>query len=203
VCPNVALKKRSHRLEPHTGTHRVWTYSTPSQRGNVPNAWRIGLLIAGLVEHWSGHPMSSNPPTATDGEVPQGLHTAEEIAEVLKVDPKTVLNWAKAGIIPEAFRVGRTVRFSLEAVKASLDVNCTGDGRSVELAALALKRALGDDFPKLSNVDPGSITMDESAEINRLCAIHAAAIEDFKTPQERFSYAEGALEAARMLARGA
>ena len=35
------------------------------------------------------------------------------------------------GIIPEAFRVGRTVRFSLEAVKASLDVNNAGDGRYV------------------------------------------------------------------------
>jgi excisionase family DNA binding protein len=149
--------------------------------------------------------MSSNPPTTTDGEVPQvpqDLHTAEEIAEVLKVDPKTVLNWAKAGVIPEAFRVGRTVRFSLEAVKASLNVNCAGEGRSVELAVLALKLVFGDDFPKLTDLDPGSITVDENAEIERLRAIHATALEDLKTPQERFAYAEGALEAAKILARG-
>lgn len=66
------------------------------------------------------------------GVVPQDLHTAEEVAEYLKVDPKTVLNWAKSGIIPEAFRVGRTVRFSLEAVKASLNVNTVGGGRKFE-----------------------------------------------------------------------
>jgi excisionase family DNA binding protein len=130
--------------------------------------------------------------------VPSDLYTAEEIAEVLKVDPKTVLNWAKAGIIPEAFRVGRTVRFSLEAVKASLDVNCAGEGRRVELAVLALKLVFGDDFPKLPNLDTGSITIDETTEIKRLCAIHAAALEELKTPQERFAYTEGALDAAKM-----
>ena len=142
--------------------------------------------------------MSSTQPTSTCGDVPSDLYTAEEIAEVLKVDPKTVLNWAKAGIIPEAFRVGRTVRFSLEAVKASLDVNCAGEGRSVELAVLALKLVFGDDFPKLPNLDTGSITIDETTEIKRLCAIHAAALEELKTPQERFAYTEGALDAAKM-----
>ncbi|MEI7912941.1 MAG: helix-turn-helix domain-containing protein [Verrucomicrobiota bacterium] len=148
--------------------------------------------------------MLSNSPTATDGEVPQApqdLHTAEEIAEVLKVDPKTVLNWAKAGIIPEAFRVGRTVRFSLEAVKASLNVNCAGEGRSVELAALALKLVFGDDFPRLTDLEPGSITMDEMAEIERLRAIHTTALEGLKTPQERFAYTDGALTAATLIAR--
>ena len=58
------------------------------------------------------------------------LQTPEEIAAFLKVDPKTVFNWAKVGIIPEAFRVGKTARFSLEAVQASLKMNRPDLGRS-------------------------------------------------------------------------
>ena len=132
----------------------------------------------------------------------KGYQTADEIAVFLNVTPRTVYQWAEAGRIPTAFRNGRTVRFSLEAVKASLDVNCAGEGRSVELAVLALKLVFGDDFPKLPNLDTGSITIDETTEIKRLCAIHAAALEELKTPQERFAYTEGALDAAKMIARG-
>jgi predicted site-specific integrase-resolvase len=58
------------------------------------------------------------------------LHTAEEFAAFLKVNPKTVLNWTKSGIMPEAFRLGETARFSLEAVKANLEMKCPAMGRS-------------------------------------------------------------------------
>ena len=147
--------------------------------------------------------MSLTPPTATTCDVPQGLHTAEEIAEVLKVDPKTVLNWARDGIIPEAFRVGRTVRFSLDAVNAALDVNCAGAGRRGELVILALRYALGPEYPRVPRLDAGSITMDESAEVRRLHAIYSADIKDLETPQERYAYAQGVVDAAEVLARGA
>ncbi|MEX1116353.1 MAG: helix-turn-helix domain-containing protein [Akkermansiaceae bacterium] len=73
------------------------------------------LVIATVPRHAISATPSENPPN--------DLQTAEEIATFLKVDPKTVFNWAKTGIIPEAFRVGKTVRFSLEAVKASLEIN--------------------------------------------------------------------------------
>ena len=50
--------------------------------------------------------MASTPSSPGFTDEPNDLHTAEEMAAFLKVDPKTILNWAKAGIIPEAFRVG-------------------------------------------------------------------------------------------------
>jgi hypothetical protein len=86
-------------------------------------------------------------------------------------------------------------------VKASLDVNCAGEGRSVESAVLALKLVFGDDFPRLPDLETGSITMDEHAEIRRLCSVYTADLGSLETPQERFAYTEGALDAARMLAR--
>ena len=145
--------------------------------------------------------MSDTPSSVTGGDVPPDLHTAEEIAAVLKVDPKTVLNWAKAGIIPEAFRVGRTVRFSLDAVKAALDVNSAGAGRRVELVTLALKITLGVDFPRAPRLELGSVTMDERAEVERLCAVYREETEGLDTPQERFHFAQNVLDAAEILAR--
>ncbi len=38
------------------------------------------------------------------------LVTAEEVATLLKVSPKSIYRWAKEGILP-AFREGRLVRF--------------------------------------------------------------------------------------------
>ena len=167
----------------------------------MDGALRNALSNRRRMEHWPGNAMASTPPTITGGDVPQGLHTAEEIAETLKVDPKTVLNWAKVGIIPEAFRVGRTVRFSLDAVKAALDVNQSGAGRRVELVALALKDTLGVDFPKIPRLEMGSITMDERAEVQRLCAEYVQELEGLDTPQERFHFAQGVLDAAEILSR--
>ena len=92
------------------------------------------------------------------------LQTTEEIAAFLKVDPKTVFNWAKIGIIPEAFRVGKTVRFSLEAVKASLKIKCPDldrTKRSIEdIVRLAFTMIDSEVFPAPSwmlfekNIDP-------------------------------------------------
>ena len=96
--------------------------------------------------------MATSPSLPPDP--PADIVTAEELAAVLKVDPHTVLNWAKAGIIPEALRVGRTVRFSLDAVNASLDVNNAGEGRYVEMISLALKVMLGIDYARTPSIDP-------------------------------------------------
>jgi excisionase family DNA binding protein len=131
----------------------------------------------------------------------EDIVTAEELASRLKVDPHTVLNWAKAGIIPEAFRVGRTVRFSLDAVKASLDLNNAGEGRYVELTSLALKCMLGIDYARTPNIDTDTITMAELDEIKRLMDVHTADLKALPTPQERAHYAEGVLDAARVLAK--
>ena len=69
------------------------------------------------MKPWCQMGMAKIPSTAASVAPSGDLHTAEEIAAYFKVDPKTVLNWAKAGIIPEALRTGRVVRFSLDAVR--------------------------------------------------------------------------------------
>ena len=145
--------------------------------------------------------MPASPSDPDTGVSPDELHTAEEIAAVLKVDPKTVLNWAKSGIIPEAFRVGRTVRFSLDAVKDSLNVNSAGEGRYVELVVMALSFVFGPNFPRIAQLDLGSITMDEVAMLKKLCAAYYDDLEHLETPQDCFLYAEGVLAAARIVAK--
>ena len=145
--------------------------------------------------------MSAIPSDSSSGNPPDELHTAEEIAAFLKVDPKTVFNWAKSGIIPEAFRVGRTVRFSLEEVKDSLNVNCAGEGRYVELVVMALSLVFGPSFPRIPRVELGSITLDEMEFLKKYCNAYAEDLETLKTPQEGFAYAEGVLEAARIKAK--
>ncbi|MCP5428625.1 MAG: helix-turn-helix domain-containing protein [Chromatiaceae bacterium] len=143
------------------------------------------------------HAMSTSQP----GDPPSDLHTAEEIAVFLKVDPKTVFNWAKSGTIPEAFRVGRIVRYSMDAVKASLGLSTGGEGREVELVVMALSLVFGPSFPRIPQVDLGSITVDELAELKRLCAAYAADLDELETPQEQAAYCEGVLEAARIVVR--
>jgi len=143
----------------------------------------------------------ATPPSLPPATPPEDIVTAEELAAFLKVDPHTVLNWAKAGIIPEALRVGRTVRFSLDAVKASLDVNNAGEGRYVELISLALKTMLGIDYARTPNLDPDSITVTELSDIKHQMDLHAANLKNLATPQERAHYAEGVLEAARFVVK--
>jgi excisionase family DNA binding protein len=45
------------------------------------------------------------------------LITAEEVATLLKVSPKSIYRWAKDGLLP-AFREGRLVRFLESDVEA-------------------------------------------------------------------------------------
>jgi len=52
--------------------------------------------------------------------IPDGLETADEIGGLLGVTGRTILNWAAAGIIPTALRVGRVVRFDLAEVRRAL-----------------------------------------------------------------------------------
>lgn len=131
------------------------------------------------------------------------LQTAAEIAEFLKVDARTIHYWADEGKIPTAFREGRTVRFDLDQVLESLNVNQSGEGRSVELVVWALSLAFGPAFPRIPKVDLDTVTVAEIAEIKRLCAAYAADMENFVIPEQCAAYAEGALNAARLVAKGA
>jgi len=140
-------------------------------------------------------------PSLPAGNPPADIVTAEELAAILKVDPHTVLNWAKAGIIPEAMRVGRTVRFSLEAVTASLDINNAGEGRYVETVSMALKVMLGGDFRRTPSFVPGSINVAALAEIKLQMQLHETNLKELTTTQARAHYAEGVLEAARFVVR--
>ena len=132
----------------------------------------------------------------------KGCQTADEIAAFLNVTPRTVYQWAEEGRIPTAFRNGRTVRFSLDAIKTSLDVNCAGQGRNFELVVLALSLVFGPAFPWIPQVDLNSITMGELAQIKRLCAIYADDLADLGTAEECGAYAEAVLEAARIVGTG-
>ena len=53
-------------------------------------------------------------------EGPPALVRAREIAERIAVHPATIWRWAAAGVVP-SIRVGRTVRFDPDAVKAALE----------------------------------------------------------------------------------
>lgn len=143
--------------------------------------------------------MPTTTSSSPSDEVSADLHTAEEIAAFLKVDPHTVLNWAKTGIIPETFRVGRTVRFSLDEVKASLDINNAGEGRYVELVVMALSLVFGPNFPRIPKVDLKSITVAEIEELKRFCTAYSADLDTLESPQECFAYAEAVLGAARLV----
>ncbi len=59
--------------------------------------------------------------------------------------------------------------------------------------------ALAFDYVKVQPA--GSLSMEERAEVKRLCAIYAADLEGLKTPQERIAYAHHATDAAEILAR--
>jgi excisionase family DNA binding protein len=45
--------------------------------------------------------------------------TKKELAEFFSVRPRTIENWMKAGRVP-FWKIGKTVRFDLDAVKARL-----------------------------------------------------------------------------------
>lgn len=48
----------------------------------------------------------------------------KEVCELLNIDKATLYRWTKAGKFPKAVKIGRTVRYKAEEVKAFLD-HCT------------------------------------------------------------------------------
>ncbi len=143
-------------------------------------------------------------PDSSSDIPPTDLHTTEEIAAFLKVDPKTVSNWAKGGIIPEAFRVGKTARFSLEAVKASLDMKCPDLGkskRSIEdIVRLAFTMIDGELFPPPSwmlfekEMDPRDID-----HARRVADQHRTGVEAQNSPPLKLAYFQGVLDLTAMM----
>jgi len=147
--------------------------------------------------------MSARPNSkAQDTTPPNGLQTAQEVAAHLNVTPRTVLYWAEEGKIPTAFRSGRTVRFRLKDVQASLNVNNSGEGRDVELVVMALKLVFADEYPRMSRIDPDELTIAELGKIRRQCAAYTADMEHLHTPEDRIKYCEGVVESERLLAKG-
>lgn len=51
------------------------------------------------------------------------LATAEQLAEVLQVSPRTIHNWAIDGTIPTAVRCGKVVRFHPPTVAKALGLD--------------------------------------------------------------------------------
>lgn len=49
---------------------------------------------------------------------------------------------------------------------------------------LALSLVCGPSFPRIPNIDLGSITMDEVNQLKSLCAAYAADLDDLQTPPE-------------------
>jgi excisionase family DNA binding protein len=135
---------------------------------------------------------------------PNDLHTAEEVAAFLKVDPKTVFNWAKSGVIPEAFRVGKTVRFSLEAVKASLEIKCPDMGKSKRSTEDILRLAFSMIDPMVFPAPAWMLVEDDldprDADHARLVADrHRESIGRLTSIEEKIGYAGGVLDAQLMM----
>lgn len=85
-------------------------------RGNSPSAMR---------RHHRHFPKASPPISGAMAgvRVLPSLATAEQLAEVLQITPRTVHYWAADGIIPTAIRRGKVVRFNPPAVAAALGLN--------------------------------------------------------------------------------
>jgi excisionase family DNA binding protein len=59
----------------------------------------------------------------------QQYHTMNELAAALRVTIATVRAWVKAKRLPHPIRIGRSLRFEAEAVRAALEkVAQEGDG---------------------------------------------------------------------------
>jgi len=51
----------------------------------------------------------------------QPLLTADDLAKIFNVSSRTILNWYYDGIIPARIRVGKVIRFELDAVMTALE----------------------------------------------------------------------------------
>lgn len=69
---------------------------------------------------------TTNPNDSFLGGV-EPLVTAEQLAAAFQVSVRTVHNWAHAGTIPVALRIGKVVRFALSEVAMALrtDAHCS------------------------------------------------------------------------------
>jgi len=172
-----------------------------------PNVARIGRRCG--KNSMAEHPLSDTlPPRTMPDNVtkipPNDLQTPEEIAAFLKVDPKNVFNWVKIGIFPEAFRVGKTARFSLEAVKASLQMNRPDMGRSKrsveDIVRLAFTMIDHELFPPASwmlfekNMDPR-----DTDHALRMADQHRKAVEAQNSTTLKLAYFQGVLDCAAMM----
>lgn len=53
----------------------------------------------------------------------QQLLKAEDVAAIINVSSRTILNWYHQGVIPARVHVGSVIRFELEPVMAALENN--------------------------------------------------------------------------------
>jgi hypothetical protein len=185
----------------------LWIVFSNKKIRLCPNVARIGPWFAvkfmakcQLFGTLPLHAMSAKPSDIP----PNDLHTAEEVAAFLKVDPKTVFNWAKSGIILEAFRVGKTARFSLEAVKASLEMKCPAMGKSKRSTEDIVRLALTTIDPVAFPAPAWMLRNEEldvrDAEHARLLAdLHRESIIGMATIEEKIAYAGGVLDAQFMM----
>lgn len=62
--------------------------------------------------------------------VPEKLYTAGEFAALVRVDPKTVTRWAKAGLVPCVVTPGGHRRYRESVVRAILDGEPVPQGKA-------------------------------------------------------------------------
>jgi excisionase family DNA binding protein len=68
----------------------------------------------------------------------EGLLTARELAEYLRLSPATVLDWFEAGRLPGFKLNGRAVRFRLSEVEAWLEENRRGSRPAARQSPVAV-----------------------------------------------------------------
>lgn len=91
--------------------------------------YKIRLLTARMPSHKRLHRKPLQPVCGVSGvRLLPALATAEQLAEVIQVSPRTIHNWAEAETIPVALRCGKVVRFSPPAVARALGLRIPAFG---------------------------------------------------------------------------
>ncbi|PYJ63531.1 MAG: hypothetical protein DME24_01090 [Verrucomicrobia bacterium] len=76
--------------------------------------------------------MKNRTPNTNGGEqeaTPKAYLDKSAVAAILQVTPRCVDNWMKRGILP-FYRIGRTIRFDADGIRAHLEATCrVGGGR--------------------------------------------------------------------------